>query len=79
MLGAVTDSLQHQSFSNVQQWTLPHSRRVDGCLAALELSLLDSFTFHAKKMIYQNLISYIQSHTQNGFLPSPALIGNILL
>lgn len=78
MLGAVIDSPQNQSFSNSQQWSLPHGRKADGCLSALDLSLLDSFTFHAKKTLFQSFFNYLQAHLQNGCLPSPAFIGNFL-
>lgn len=58
-----------------QHWTLPHGRRADSCTAALDLVLLDSFTFHAKQMLYISLTKYVQNQIAAGFLPSPGMIG----
>uniref|UniRef100_A0A915EB73 Mediator of RNA polymerase II transcription subunit 23 n=1 Tax=Ditylenchus dipsaci TaxID=166011 RepID=A0A915EB73_9BILA len=76
MLGASLDQPSQAMLNNQQQpsWILPHGRKADGCLAALDLSLLDSMTFHAKRTLYQSLFNYLQIYTMNGHLPSPALV-----
>ncbi|KAI1723658.1 mediator complex subunit 23 domain-containing protein [Ditylenchus destructor] len=77
MLGANIDQPQPSPAPMAMQHTLPHGRKAEGCVCALDLSLLDSLTFHAKRMLYQNLTNYLQICTQNGRLPSPALLETI--
>lgn len=85
MLGATNEQQNQQThFQNGmgqigQQWTLPHGKKTDGCLAALDVSLLDSLTFHAKKNINVALNQYLQNRfNQFNQFASPALVGKLL-
>lgn len=61
-----------------KQWILPRGRKADGCLCALDLTFLDSLTFHAKKLLHNAMMNYMQTAVGAGKLPSPALVGEFL-
>jgi hypothetical protein len=61
------------------QWLLPHGHKTDSHVIALDMTLLDSLTFYAKHNITYFLLMHLKEVCNVGRLPSPALIGMVVL